>query len=104
MIMLSFLRNRSVIARQAENIVGLVCESFPLSEQRRLTDPRLKKQAATAVRKIARAARTLAQEHHVGMVGKAYVANKVQWGLIERGYGKDFVESVTTSLVVSMGS
>jgi hypothetical protein len=100
--MLRLLRHRSLITGETEALVRLICEAFPLAEQRRLTDARLKKQSAASVRKIAQAARALALRHSAGIVIKAYVANQVRWALSERGYGAEFVEAVIASLVVSM--
>ncbi len=102
--MITFLKQRSAIAKEAEGIVSLICEAFPLAEQKRVSDERLKSGSAASVRRIATAARTLAQRSRVGIIGRAYVANRVRWGLTERGYGDEFVGAMTSSVVVAMQS
>jgi hypothetical protein len=102
--MFTFIKQRSAMAREAEGIVGLICQAFPLSEQSRLADARLKKRSAASVRRIALAARNLAQESHAGVIGRAYVANRVRWSLCERGYGDEFVGAMTSSIVIAMHS
>ena len=44
----------------------------------------------------------LATNPYPGLVKKAVCANKVKWGLIERGYPKDVVSEVTQKVVLGL--
>ena len=44
----------------------------------------------------------LARNPTPGLVKKAVCANKVKWGLIERGYPKDVVSGVTQKVVLGL--
>ena len=44
----------------------------------------------------------LARNPYPGLVKKAVCANKVKWGLIERGYPKDVVSEVTQKVVLGL--
>ena len=44
----------------------------------------------------------LARNPYPGLVKKAVCANKVKWGLIERGYPKDLVSEVTQKVVLGL--
>ena len=44
----------------------------------------------------------LVKNPYPGLVKKAVCANKVKWGLIERGYPKDVVSEVTRKVVLGL--
>ena len=100
--MLRFFKQRPVIAQRADVIVGLICQEIPISQQGQLADARLKKRSAQMIRRVATLAHSAALEERPGVLGRAYLANRVRWALSARGYGDDFVTQITSSVVVAM--
>ena len=102
MTVLSFVSKRRTIRQQSAQLVEIIQHRIPTARQACLQRAQLPARAAKAIRDIAGAAARFAHEHRWGWLARAYLANRVKWGLIECGYATPFAESVTTSVVLAM--
>ncbi|MFO1273671.1 MAG: hypothetical protein U1F50_18720 [Rubrivivax sp.] len=102
--MLSFLARRAELRREADEMVEHLCRALPASQQERLQGATLPPRAAAAVRQVAASAARVARARAAGALSRAYLLNRVRWGLRERGYGEAFVETLIAGLVVAVGA
>jgi hypothetical protein len=100
--MYSFFKQRHAVHRESEHLISLVVGGFPIDHHRAALQERLAKRSAASIRKIAQSASCFARGQNAGILSRAYLANRVRWGLKDRGYDDEFVRSITASVVMAM--
>lgn len=99
----SFFDKRRALRHEAEQLVQLIRSEVPVGQEHLLLGDRaLPKKSAAVLRGVAGKARAFALEHRTGMLGRAYLAHRIRWGLGDLGYSESFVEAVTASIVLAM--
>lgn len=98
----SFFKQYRAIRRASDSLVIKVHAGLPVGSEHRVLGARLTKKSAAAVRQVMESASTFSGSLEAGMLSRAYLANRVRWGLNDLGYTKEFVESITASIVVAM--
>ncbi len=90
------------VRRHADALVHLVRTGVPPACANELLRMVLKEKSASTIRQVATSASEFARKHRLGFLSKAYLANRVKWGLKELGYSDEFADGFTASVVVAM--
>jgi hypothetical protein len=103
-VMFGFGRKNSAIDGLAEEIVTALAKRVTPKDAEKLgklTDKNLMKFAKT-ITDLQLRVTAFSAENKLGVYGKARLLNGIKWGMKSAGYGEDFIDATTTTLVKSV--
>jgi hypothetical protein len=100
--MFVFIRQISALRAQSERMVELIRAGLPAGSADRVLCDKIAKRPAAIVRQVLGCASDFASRESPGFLARAYLANRIKWGLKDFGYSNEFVDSVTAGIVIAM--
>ena len=95
--MLSFFRHRKAIRGAAEALVLMISTHLAPNAFKGEDD----RHALALIRRVAEQSKQFTHGKKLGYFAKAYLTNKVKWGLHDLSYPNEFIEMVTFAMVMS---